>query len=148
VDVVRRLRDGPVVGERQDPALVTKAPKLTKEMGLIDWGQPAERVARQVRAMQPWPTAYTFFHRPGREPMRVQLTRVGSLAGFWPPDAGPPTPGALAADPGGLWARAGDGFAVDVRELQPAGKKKMSAAEFLRGHPITAGCRFGPERLP
>src|SRR5437868_6573878 len=44
VDVVRRLKAGSVAGEKQDPAQATKAPKLTKEMGLIDWSQPAERV--------------------------------------------------------------------------------------------------------
>ena len=62
---------GPVEGVKQDPALVTKAPKIKKEFGLIDWTKPAEYIERFVRAMQPWPTAYTFLHRPGKEPMRV-----------------------------------------------------------------------------
>ena len=62
---------GPVEGVKQDPALVTKAPKIKKEFGLIDWTKPADYIERFVRAMQPWPTAYTFLHRPGKEPMRV-----------------------------------------------------------------------------
>src|SRR5262245_12834394 len=41
LDLIQRMKAGPVAGEKQDPALVTKAPKLTKEMGLIDWNQPA-----------------------------------------------------------------------------------------------------------
>src|SRR5829696_3226395 len=76
VETIQRLKAGPVVGEKQDPALVTKAPKLTKEMGLIDWSQPADRVCRQIRAMQPWPTAYTYLHRAGKPPMRVIVIRV------------------------------------------------------------------------
>src|SRR6478735_4660946 len=76
VETIQRLKAGPVAGEKQDPALVTKAPKLTKEMGLIDWSQPAERVCRQVRAMQPWPTAYTYLHRQDKEPMRVIVYRA------------------------------------------------------------------------
>src|SRR5205085_419969 len=71
------------------------APKLKKEDGLIDWSKPAAAVVNHVRAMQPWPTAYTFLHRPGKEPMRVIICRTGStLVSFqWPdrepnPDAG------------------------------------------------------------
>jgi methionyl-tRNA formyltransferase len=152
VDVVRRLKAGPVSGETQDPALVTKAPKLTKEMGLIDWSQPAERVVNHVRAMHPWPTAYTFLHRPGKEPMRVIVGRVGRpvrttgrpphrkrVGELWElPDGGP---GRL------LVAVSDGGDHLPVVELQPAGKKRMTAAEFLRGHPLADGCRFGPERL-
>lgn len=169
LDVIRRMKAGPVSGTKQDPALVTKAPKMTKEMGLIDWSQPAERIANHVRAMQPWPTAYTFFHRPGKEPMRVIVVRVrihavGDTpvsAQFGAPDGtlSPIPPGliqqfAFAASSGsgnppqpvGLFAAAGD-FIVEIIELQPAGKKRMTAEEFLRGYPIQDGYRFGPEKL-
>lgn len=145
--VVQRLKAGPVSGEKQDPVLVTKAPKLTKEMGLIDWTRPAAEICRQVRAMQPWPTPYTFFHRPGKEPMRVIVTRVRTLGVV---DGLPPEPsaaGALVAfDPARLIVPAHAGSSsVEVLELQPAGKKRMSAEEFLRGYPIQDGYRFGPE---
>src|SRR5437764_7724323 len=77
VEAVRKYQaGGPVEGVKQDPALVTKAPKIKKEFGLIDWSKPAKYIARFVRAMQPWPTAYTFVHRPGKEPMRVIVTDV------------------------------------------------------------------------
>ena len=148
LDVVRRMKAGPVSGAKQDPALVTKAPKLKKEDGLIDWSKPAAAVVNHVRAMQPWPTAYTFLHRPGKEPMRVIFNRVGRLAGFWLGRFGRADPGNLAVeDARTLWVCSADGHAVEVLELQPAGKKRMSGTEFLRGHPITDGCRFGPERL-
>lgn len=62
VETVDRLAAGPLIGEQQNPAQVTKAPKLTKEHGLIDFTQPAERVERQIRAVQPWPSAYCYWH--------------------------------------------------------------------------------------
>jgi len=147
--VIQRLKAGPVTGEKQDPALVTKAPKLTKEMGLIDWSQPAEKIARQVRAMQPWPTAYTFLHSPGKEPMRVQVIRVRRLG---PVEGLPRDRSAVGAaielDPARLAVPVYDGSSVlEVLELQPAGKKRMAAAEFLRGHPAVEGMRFGPPDL-
>ncbi len=155
MDVIRRMKAGPVSGEKQDPALITKAPKLTKEMGLIDWSQPAERIVNHVRAMQPWPTAYTFFHRPGKEPMRVILPDLVEFpvkcnVGF--------EPGQLFVDPlghmkGSLFVASGFADAGETRwttevyALQPAGKKRMTAEEFLRGYPIQDGYRFGPEKV-
>ncbi len=83
VEVVRKYQaGGPVEGEKQDPALVTKAPKIKKEFGLIDWTKPAEYIERFVRAMQPWPTAYTFLHRPGKEPMRVIVNKRSPADGI------------------------------------------------------------------
>ena len=149
LDVVRRMKVGPVSGAKQDPALVTKAPKMTKEHGLIDWTQPAAKIACHVRAMQPWPTAYTFFHRPGKEPMRVIVCQTGTInAAAVDMEA---EPGELFDFiGGGLGARCGRaplGSILAVLELQPAGKKRMAAEEFLRGYPIRDGYRFGPERV-
>ena len=151
VETIQRMKAGPVAGEKQDPTLVTKAPKLTKEMGLIDWTQPAEQVCRQVRAMQPWPTAYTYLHRAGKPPMRVIINRVATLDGVRRlPDARSRTDRNRRMRPIGpvVWVRAGDGPRSKMLELQPAGKKRMTAEEFLRGHPLKEGDRFGPEVLP
>lgn len=168
LETIGRLKAGPVTGEKQDPVLVTKAPKLTKEMGLIDWSRPADYVCRHIRAMQPWPTAYTYLHRGGKEPMRVivNAARVHRLgphpvstmsydqggAEFrFHPGLFLPPPAVLASSgnrnpeqPRGLYVAASD-FLVELLELQPAGKKRMPAGEFLRGHPLKEGDRFGPE---
>lgn len=159
VEAVRKYQSGgPVEGAKQDPALVTKAPKIKKEFGLIDWTKPAEYIERFVRAMQPWPTAYTFLHRPGKEPMRVIVNRVSRGSGI--PGVEPffgikfysrPAPGsfhlyAAQGKPPGLWLATGSSLIL-IHELQPAGKKKMTAEEFLRGYPIVEGMRFGPEVL-
>lgn len=147
---------GPVEGVKQDPALVTKAPKIKKEFGLIDWAKPADYIERFVRAMQPWPTAYTFLHRPGKEPMRVIVSGVrhgGRATGAEPDPAlvGKlwQTPRELPTDQfGWILVAVGDGHDfILVDELQPAGKKRMTAEEFLRGYPVVGGMRFGPEVL-
>src|SRR5581483_5205266 len=62
-EVVARLAAGEkVAGVKQDKSLATKAPKLKKEDGAIDWARRAEQVCCQIRAMHPWPTAYTYWH--------------------------------------------------------------------------------------
>ena len=79
LSVVDQIMAGaPPVGVKQDKSLVTKAPKLTKENGLIDWARPGDRVCCQVRAMHPWPTAYTFWRRNGQPPLRLIVHRAVS----------------------------------------------------------------------
>ena len=138
LDVTNQLAVGPVAGVPQDKSLATKAPKLTKEHGLVDWTRPALAVCNQVRAMHPWPTAYTFLHETDRPASRwlVHLVRPvidKTLAGM--------QSGMLASDGGKMFVQTGAG-AVEIVELQPAGKKKMPAGEFLRGHPLGAGARL------
>lgn len=145
LDVIGRLAKGPVEGKKQDVTQVSKAPKLTKEHGSIDWWRAAGDIVNQVRAMQPWPTAYTFVHDPGEPPLRliVHQVRVALEMTIY----GQPAPGKVHADPGSgqLWVEAGSGEWVEILELQPAGKRQMSAEEFLNGHSFTANARMGSE---
>lgn len=152
LEVVDRLAKGQVAGVKQDPTQVTKAPKLKKEMGLIDWSKPAEEVCRQIRAMQPWPTAYTYLHRAGQPPMRLIIQRARLLQLLSSePSFGAGSLKALTKGRGVLYAETGSENAashrqtVQITQLQPSGKKSMTIAEFLRGHPIQPGGRFGPE---
>src|SRR5262249_19761175 len=122
-----------------------------KEFGLIDWTKPADYIERFVRAMQPWPTAYTFLHRPGKEPMRVIVNKV--CIASWPEEIehAPPGYAFRPLESGRHTSRlgviTGDGAAIEILELQPAGKKRLAAEEFLRGHAIDLFDRFGPEVL-
>jgi methionyl-tRNA formyltransferase len=148
LDVIQRMKAGPVSGTKQDPALVTKAPKLKKEHGLIDWTQPAEKIACHVRAMQPSPTAYTFFHRPGKKPMRMIVCKTGDINHYqrgaaWSPD----DCGRLIPSGTGFVVFTRPAWGIQVLELLPEGKTRMTAEEFLRGYPIRDGYRFGPEVL-
>jgi methionyl-tRNA formyltransferase len=149
LDVIEKLQRGPVPGIKQDPAQVTKAPKLKKEMGLINWSKPAHEICRQIRAMQPWPTAYTFLHRTGQPAARMVI-QLGTVVATLPAQRYQAVPGSIVplVKPAVLLVHTGnERELVDVVSLQPAGKKPMTAAEFLRGHPIQPGDRFGPEQL-
>jgi len=145
VEAVRKYRSaGSVEGVKQDAALVTKAPKIKKEFGLIDWSKPGEYICRLLRAMQPWPTAFTFLHRPGKEAMRLIVNKARMLL----------MPDRVEHTRPGLWipeintflaVTAGSRQLVEILELQPAGKKRMTAEEFVRGHRLEQGDTFGPE---
>jgi methionyl-tRNA formyltransferase len=128
----------PVPGMKQDKTLATKAPKLTKEHGLIDWTRPAPSVVNQIRAMHPWPTAYTYLHHGTQAPVRLIVHRAE------PSDAAGGEPGSVHVVSGRFVASVVGGEAVEIIEVQPAGKKRMPAAEFLRGHAID-GARLGAE---
>src|SRR5262249_9454469 len=67
-------------GVPQDKSKATKAPKLTKEHGLIDWVRHAQGVCNQIRAMQPWPTAYAFLRGPNQPPLRLLVFRARVVA--------------------------------------------------------------------
>lgn len=139
VETIEQLEQGTTQGIVQDKSQVTKAPKLTKELGLIDWSRPAVGVCNQIRAMQPWPSPYTFLRRPNAAPLRliVFLARPADLSADAPV-------GGVRLDGSRLLVRAGDGW-VEIFELQPAGKRRMSAHDFIRGNPLPLESMLGPE---
>ncbi len=139
LQVLDQIKAGTERGISQDAALVTKAPKLTKELGLIDFTKTADQVARQIRAFQPWPTAYTNWHRTGRNPLRLIIVRA-EPHGSERADA-PPGQVIHAAD-NRLSLACGDGSIVNLVTLQPSGKKAVDVREFLRGYRVKVGERF------
>ncbi|MCI0738963.1 MAG: methionyl-tRNA formyltransferase [Gemmataceae bacterium] len=158
VRVTEQIENGTVQAIPQDKSQATKAPKLQKEHGLIDWARPAEAVCNQIRAMQPWPTAYTYLHRPEHQPLRLivfkarsdasrssaafdVMDEAGNVLGQFQPEVGTVSRG---VGNNRLLVQTGHGL-VEMLELQPAGKKRMAVSEFLRGHPVVAGWRFGAE---
>jgi len=144
VAVIEQIKNGTVSGMKQDPALITRAPKIRKEHGLIDWTKSAEQIERRVRAMQPWPTAYTFLHRSNKPAMRMIVNRT-SVADMSPVNLGD-EPGRLAGEGDRLFVRCGMGSLV-IHEVQPAGKKRMAVGEFLRGYTVHPSDRVGPEMI-
>jgi methionyl-tRNA formyltransferase len=144
--LVRRAIDA-VLGGRlealpQNPALATKAPRLKKTDGAIDWRRPAVCLKNQVRALEPWPRTYTFLTRAHGEPLRMIL---GPLDVVDQPNGSPP--GTVLEAHGNRLVVACGQSAVAPRSVQIAGKRAMEIAEFLRGHPIQPGERFGPEEV-
>jgi methionyl-tRNA formyltransferase len=129
------------LGRPQDPALATKAPRLKKEHGSIDWTRSSEQIRNQVRALKPWPTTYTFWRRGQGEPMRLVIDRAAAVEA---PAGNPAAPGCVVVSDGRrLVVATGSGW-LEILALQPAGKRHMTAEEFLRGYPLRVGECLGP----
>lgn len=143
LQVLARLEAGTASAVPQDPQRATFAPRITKEMGQIDWSAPAERIGWHVRAMQPWPMPFTFLHRDLQPAVRLLVQEVCTCPSP-PPGTLSGTPGRIVAAPDcRLLVEAGDAI-VEILRLRPAGKRAMSAAEFLHGHALPEGARLGP----
>jgi methionyl-tRNA formyltransferase len=131
--VVDDLAAGRAVETPQDHARATHAGKITKDEGAIDWTQPAGVVHNRVRGLQPWPLAWT---RLGADRLVLRRTRpVDSAA----------TLGAgtiVRATGDELIVACGNATALQVIELQPEGRRTMTAREFLAGRAIAGGARL------
>jgi methionyl-tRNA formyltransferase len=150
MEVLPAWLDGSLVPAPQDSSKATYAPMLRKEDGRIDWALPAEDVWRRVRAFTPWPGAFTYLD--GR-PLR--LLETWPLAGpmgvadgdrlpagtvvQWP--SGENTPSEAAGQPG--FAVVTGGGLLGIVRVQLAGRRALTAAEFLRGQRDLVGKRLG-----
>lgn len=131
IETLPRIAEGSLVPEPQDESQATYAAKLSKEEARIDWTAPAQFIERQVRAFNPWPVAYTLLED---SPIRLW----GAVAEDLPATAAPGT--VLQADRSGIRVATGAGV-LRITELQPAGKRPMSAADYLNARRLD-GARF------
>jgi methionyl-tRNA formyltransferase len=116
----------------QNDAQATLAPPLKKEDGKIDWSEKAKTIASKIRAVVPWPGAFTF--------LNGKLLKIYHAS---------PLPRKQAA-PGEILATNAEGIeiacaqdALLITELQLEGKRRMSASDFLKGHPLEVGQKLG-----
>lgn len=137
------------VGIPQDDAKATRAPRLAKADGLIDWSRTAMRIERMRRALESWPRAATFFVRADgvRQRLVVAEADVALPEEFLVPTLAP-APGTVVAaeqspDPGRIVVACGDGTLLSITQLVPEGKRPMKAGEFLRGSPLRVGAMLG-----
>jgi len=110
---------------------VTYAAKIGKDETRIVWARPAREVHDHIRGLSPFPGAW-FELSDNSKPVRVKVLRTTKAAGSGPP-------GTLIDD--ALTVACADG-AVRILELQRAGRQAMSAADFVRGHPLPRGTRL------
>lgn len=120
IETLALMRLGKLQPALQDPSRASYAPKLTRPLTHIDWTQAAAAIARRVRAFDPVPGAWTSLD--GQEVKLFGATAV----------VGSGTPGQVLESSGTLRIAAGQG-AVEVREVKPAGRGRMSSAAWLRG---------------
>ena len=141
-----RLAAGPVDALPQDQTLATPARRLRKTDGEVNWTRSAVQIRNQVRAFEPWPRTSVHLQRAGAAdaaPIRLILGRVTARL-----SAGARMSGEVAAvGREELIVATGDGC-LSLDEVQPAGKRMMAVAEFLRGHRVEVGDRFVPVPAP
>ncbi|WP_416144966.1 methionyl-tRNA formyltransferase [Planococcus koreensis] len=124
--------DGTNERKSQDEEKVTYARNISREQERIDWTQSAQAIYNQVRGLHPWPVAFTTYNEQN---MKIWQTE--------------PADSAKSGKPGEVLELSGDAILVQtgegvlaIKELQPAGKKRMSAADYLKGPKIQVGDLF------
>lgn len=130
----------------QDSSAATYAKKLSREDGWIAWESP-RAVDRKVRAMNPWPGAYTRVPAQEGASDPGKKLKVFSVIQSRVANGGAVPGTVLSVEPRGVLVAAGEA-AVWLGEVQLEGKRRMHATEFLRGHPVSAGIVFGGAGLP
>ncbi|MBA3319050.1 MAG: methionyl-tRNA formyltransferase [Gemmatimonadales bacterium] len=129
VEGLAQLSSGAAVAQPQDAAAATHAPKISRETARLDWTRDAAFLERQVRAFDPLPGAWASL-----DGAPVKL--FGAM-----PAVGGGEPGTVLAASDRLVVAGGSG-AIAVREVQPAGRNRLSVEEWVRGRGVSAGSRF------
>ncbi|WP_394227280.1 methionyl-tRNA formyltransferase [Pseudoalteromonas spongiae] len=121
IDTLATIADGTATPEKQNDELANYAKKLSKDEANIDWHMPAQQIERNIRAFNPWPICFT----------QMQGNTVKIYAAELVENTGNPGE-ILAADKTGITVATTEG-ALKITQLQPQGKKPMSAQDFLNG---------------
>ncbi|WP_421384521.1 methionyl-tRNA formyltransferase [Bacillus salacetis] len=137
IETLPALLNGEISPQKQDESKATFAWNIKREQEKIDWAKPGEEIYNHVRGMHPWPVAYTSLD--------------GSVLKVWWSEKvqGPEgTPGEITAvEEDGIVVATGSTTSIKITELQPSGKKRMSAKDYLRGAGsfIKRGMKLGEE---
>ena len=124
LETLARLEAGTITPIPQDNSRATKAPLLRKEHGLINWDRTAQEIFNHLRGFTPWPGIYSGFR--GR---KLQIWWAVPLA---VPDSGA-LPGTLFVSKDALRVVCGGGMMMELVEVQPEGRRRMSASDFVNG---------------
>jgi methionyl-tRNA formyltransferase len=133
VKTLHRLETGNLFPEKQDHSRASLAPILKREDGLIDFERTAQVIYNRWRGFQPWPGAYTSLR--GKK-LIVHRMHVGRRSSEF-------APGTLMVRGDAMTVACGEGTVIGLDEVQMEGKRRMSAAEFLRGFQVKNGERLG-----
>jgi methionyl-tRNA formyltransferase len=132
VEALPLLAAGRLTPVRQDDSQATLARILSKADGHLDFALPAERLAARVRAFTPWPGTFTSLGGKLLKVHAARPTAIGDLA-----------PGEARAVPDGVLVGCGAGSAILLQAVQLEGKRRLEAAEFVKGQPIPPGTVLG-----
>jgi methionyl-tRNA formyltransferase len=135
IETIPAYAAGTIQPQAQQHELATHVAKIKKEEGRIDWLQSAQAIWNRIRAFTPWPGAFTYL--PGAaQPVLLKLWQAEVVAQNGP--AGE----VLGADKTGILVGCGEG-SLRITALQREGGRRLTAAEFLAGHPVKPGLRLG-----
>ena len=137
VETLEGLEAGTIVPRKQDDSEATHAPILIREDGRIDFSQAAMTIYNRWRGFQPWPGAWTILDGKKLIVHRLMPLDAGALTDV------ESAPGQAQVDQGRLFLACGERTWLEIVELQPEGKRRMIASEFLRGHVLNSGHRLG-----
>jgi methionyl-tRNA formyltransferase len=129
-------RIGKTEPRKQDHELATYAPILKREDGLVDWNLTAKQVNDRVRGFQPFPSSFTTY-----KGQRVPIWKAKAVEQIPSNDLSPGT--ICSVENRSLIIACGGRSALAVEEIQPEGKRRMSAADFINGSRMREGDRFG-----
>ena len=136
IRTLEALENGTATCTPQDDELSCYAKMLSKEDSPVDWDRSAQEIHDQIRGLSPWPTAST-----PRDGQLLKLHVSRKAEDLSDEMTGLSENGALFSEKGRLFVRCGDGGYLELTEVQPAGSRRMSAADYLLGHGVSNGDR-------
>ena len=142
VKTLKALEDGTAVHEKQGESPTSYAKMLTKELGNIDWTQPAVKIERLIRGLNSWPGTYSHWNGKVMKIWRAEAHTAEEGAKYAQDTAGgeePAQPGTvLSVGKNDFTVQTGDGV-LRILEVQMPGKKRMETGAFLRGNTMEPG---------
>ncbi|UEA30810.1 methionyl-tRNA formyltransferase [Granulicatella elegans] len=123
LDTLPQIFDGTITEIVQDEAFVTYSPNITREQEQIDWTKEARMVDCFIRGLRPWPTSFTILNGERVKIWQVKVVEQTTAE----------QPGTLFKENHQLYVACGNQTVLEIIELQPAGKAKMSSESFMNG---------------
>lgn len=147
LDLLEDWNGSSPLGTAQQADQVTQARRLRKSDGLLDWSLSAVELHNRIRGLKPWPGTYTNWQRAGQQSMRLIVVEAAlcdqATEQSLQSEAEGARPGqVIFRDTKELLVASGSGF-LSLLQLQPAGRRVMQVAPFLRGHAIAVGDQLG-----
>lgn len=140
VETMKGLEEGTITPVPQDPREATHVGMIQKSMGRMDFTQSAGALECLIRGLNPWPSAYTYMDGKMLKVWKAAVAEdLPHQTEENPVIAEHPVPGMVCrVDKEGIWLLTGEGYLI-LQEVQLEGKKRMAAADFLRGHELAVG---------
>lgn len=135
-ETIPKLINNEIHPKKQEEDLVTYAPNISREMEKIDWSADGESIYNQIRGLHPWPVAYTTMN--GKQ-LKVWWGEKTTAPGDGEPGQ------LLQFDQDGIIVATGNATAIRITELQPAGKKRMQASQYVAGAQLSTDMKLGEE---